>query len=507
MSEGGMYTLISLPPSRVLTDAEFVQDAVKLIKIPPGLPSKKPTAPTWQNPPHPTVSNAQSQSLSPETDIVIIGSGITGTGAAHFLLHNNDHLKITMLEARTAVSGATGRNGGHLVSDSDALFPALVKAVGVERAMETVTFSEANIRRLKELISCLSPEEREAVEYREVVSATSFTDHATFEDVVQGLRDFLKAVPEGDIKYKVLYKEEAIRIFNFTNTAGATAQKGVAALWPYRLLTAVLASLRMGFADRFALETNTPVTSVRAAEDVYIVNTPRGSIRAKHVIHCTNGYSAHLIPGLIGSLYPLRGTMSTQKLGPGFPHAGDTMSWSQESHGTYDGKTGHVHLGLYYAQQNAKTGVMFLGGESQSLRTLLSSDDSSVADDARATLTSAAPKIWKDAAPARPLEVWSGIMGFTADGMPIVGKLPRSLTGRLGSGEWIAAGFNGHGMDKCWLSGEAIARMVLGERDVAGFPKAYLVTDERVKTWSPETAAKTLMEQIIHGGSTPASKL
>jgi hypothetical protein len=62
-------------------------------------------------------------------------------------------------------------------------------------------------------------------------------------------------------------------------------------------------------------------------------------------------------------------------------------------------------------------------------------------------------------------------------------------------------------VDKCWLSGEAIARMVLGEREVAGFPKAYLATDERVKTWSPEVAAETLMDQIIHGGTAPASKL
>jgi FtsZ-binding cell division protein ZapB len=117
-----------------------------------------------------------------------------------------------MLEARTAVSGATGRNGGHLVSDSDALFSSLVKAIGVERAIETVRFSEANICRLKELLSTLSEEEREAVEYREVVSATSFTDQATFEDAVQGLRDFLKAVPESDIKYKVFSKEEATRV-------------------------------------------------------------------------------------------------------------------------------------------------------------------------------------------------------------------------------------------------------------------------------------------------------
>ncbi|RBR26404.1 uncharacterized protein FIESC28_00809 [Fusarium coffeatum] len=372
MSEGGMYilipSLISSAEHRRLHSrcCQAYQDTTRSSK-------QEAHSPTWQNPPHPTVSNAQSETLAQEADVIVFGSGITGIGAAHYLPHSASPLKVTMLEARTAVSGATGRNGGHLVSDSDALFPALVKAVGAERVIET----------------------REAAEYREVVSATMFTDQATFKDAVQSLRDFLKAVPEGDIRYKVFNKEEATRMFNFTNTAGATAKTGVAALWPYRLLTALLASLRKDFPDQ---------------GNSYIVHTTRGPIRTKDVIHCTNGYSAHSITGLVGSLYPLRGTMSTQKLGPDFTHAGDKMSWSQESHGTYNGKTGLVHLGLYYAQQNAKTGVMFLGGKSQNLRTLLSSDDSSVGDDARATLTSAAPKIWKDAAPTKPVDVWSEII-------------------------------------------------------------------------------------------------
>ncbi|KAF5548752.1 FAD dependent oxidoreductase superfamily [Fusarium napiforme] len=496
-----------------MTDSKFIQDVVKLITVQSGLPSSNPTTPTWQTPTHPTVANAQSQDFPSETDIIIIGSGITGIGAAHSLLNHpkGTGLKVTMLEARTAVSGATGRNGGHLVSDSDSLFPALAETIGVERAIETVRFSDANIRRLKELIAQLDPEDQEAVEFREVTSATSFTDQSSFQGAIEEVKQLLEAVPDSDIKFKVYNREEAATIFNLTNTVGAVAQTGVAALWPYRLLTAVLASLTKECSDRFSLETNTPVLSVQVQHDAlgypYLVRTSRGSIRAKHVIHCTNGYSSHLIPGLVGNLYPLRGTMSTQKLGPNFPRAGHNMSWSQVSLGTYDAKTGHIHLGLYYAQQNAKTGIMFLGGESQSLGGLLTSDDSNVADDARQTLTSAAPKIWKDAAPAEALNVWSGIMGFTADGMPIVGKLPQKFTGRSGSGEWIAAGFNGHGMDKCWLTGEAIARMVLGETNVPGFPKAYLLSDDRMKSWSPQGAAETLMDHIMVGSQVPTSHL
>ncbi|KAM0424316.1 hypothetical protein ACHAPT_010462 [Fusarium lateritium] len=497
-----------------MSQSDFIQDAVKLITARPGLPSPTPTTAAWQQPPHPTISNAQSPQLPNDTDVAIIGSGITGTAVAHYLLNHGGqtNLRVTMLEARTAVSGATGRNGGHLVSDSDALFPSLVKEVGIDQAVETVRFSEANIRRLRDLTAQLNPQDRQAVELRTVTSTTAFQDQESFEEAVDGLQQLLKAVPDGDLKYKVCNKEDVTKVFGYHNVAGVIEQHGVAALWPYRLLTAVLASLRKEFPGRFSLETKTPVLSIHHRDEAsqtfpYTLHTPRGSLRAKHVIHCTNGYSGHLIPHLAGKLYPLRGTMSTQKMGPSFPHVGDKMSWSHISKGTYDAETGHAHLGLYYAQQNAKTGVMFLGGESQKLVGLLTSDDSFVGDDARSTLSSAASHIWEDAAPAELLKVWSGIMGFTTDGMPLVGSLPVALTGRSGGGEWIAAGFNGHGMDKCWLTGEALARMVLGEEEVAGFPKAFLLNSRRIKSWSAEKAAETLMDHIMLGGTAPTSRM
>ncbi|KAF4456138.1 FAD dependent oxidoreductase superfamily [Fusarium albosuccineum] len=492
----------------------FIHDAVKLITIRPGLPSAKPTVPTWQQPPHPTISNAQSPVLPKESDVIIIGSGITGIAVAHCLLNHSKakNLRVTMLEARTAVSGATGRNGGHLVSDSDSLFPALVKAVGLEQAIETVRFSEANIRRLRNLVTQLEPEDREAVEFRDVITTTAFEDQESFEEAEDAVNQLGKAIPNGDLKYKVSGKRDASTIFGYRDVAGVVEQHGVAALWPYRLLTAVLASLKRDFPGRFNLETNTPVKAIDHQQDMsraypYILHTSRGALVAKQVVHCTNGYSGHLIPNLVGKLYPLRGTMSTQKMGPSFPRVGDRMSWAHISKGTYNFETGHIHLGLYYAQQNAKTGVMFLGGESQKLSTLLTSDDSTVAKEAQETLCSAAPCIWKDVASTEPLDVWSGIMGFTADGMPLVGKLPTSLSGRSGDAEWIAAGFNGHGMDKCWLSGETIARMVLGEEAISGFPRAYLLSAQRVEAWTPEKAAETLMDHTMLSSTPPTSHL
>ena len=92
-------------------------------------------------------------------------------------------------------------------------------------------------------------------------------------------------------------------------------------------------------------------------------------------------------------------------------------------------------------------------------------------------------------------KVWSGILGFTSDGLPLVGRVPRELSNRDGDGEWIAAGFNGHGMDKCWLSGEAVARMALG-KDTPDFPDAFLLTRERRDRLGVDQSVEAFMSML-----------
>jgi monoamine oxidase len=88
--------------------------------IPVTLPRANPTISYWQDPPDPEIAdylsgNVESRSrILPDTaDILIIGSGITGSCIAYNLLQDqqNHGKKIVMLEARQACSGATGRNG------------------------------------------------------------------------------------------------------------------------------------------------------------------------------------------------------------------------------------------------------------------------------------------------------------------------------------------------------------------------------------------------------------
>lgn len=160
-----------------------------LLNKPPGLPNPRPTVSAWQEPRHPTVGAVQSPKLPSEVDVAIIGSGVTGCGVAHTLLNhpNASKLRITILEAREAVSGATGRNGGHLVSNADELFPPVAEAMGMKEAKTVAHLSERTIARLKEIVAGLSEKDQVAAELRSLASTIVFEDRETFHEAKQAI--------------------------------------------------------------------------------------------------------------------------------------------------------------------------------------------------------------------------------------------------------------------------------------------------------------------------------
>jgi hypothetical protein len=76
-----------------------------------GLPSPNPTKSYWHKEPSKVLLGHRTTTELPETaDIVIVGSGITGSFAAHFLKNEGaKNQSVVLLEAREACWGATGR--------------------------------------------------------------------------------------------------------------------------------------------------------------------------------------------------------------------------------------------------------------------------------------------------------------------------------------------------------------------------------------------------------------
>lgn len=104
------------------------------------------------------------------------------------------------------------------------------------------------------------------------------------------------------------------------------------------------------------------------------------------------------------------------------------------------------------------------------------------------------PEVWGEEEGKAVKSMWTGIMGFTVDELPFVGKLSPAVTERevlqdkLSGSEWVAAGYSGEGMVNAWGCGTAVAQMVLEEMDVGfqsdwrdWFPEQMLVSEQRLK--------------------------
>lgn len=116
----------------------------------PGIPSSHGTTkPFWLNDCDPLLSTKQSPTLPQAADIVVIGSGISGMSVAHSILEDSDTWserssislkpRVLVLEARDFCSGATGRNGGHILETADD-FGHLETAHGTEAAIKLTNF-------------------------------------------------------------------------------------------------------------------------------------------------------------------------------------------------------------------------------------------------------------------------------------------------------------------------------------------------------------------------------
>lgn len=77
-------------------------------------------------------------------------------------------------------------------------------------------------------------------------------------------------------------------------------------MWPYKFILHLTKSALA--TELLNLQTNTPVTKVkRLPEGCFLVETPRGSTKAKKVVYANNAYVAGLLPEYGANIIPCKG--------------------------------------------------------------------------------------------------------------------------------------------------------------------------------------------------------
>ncbi|KAF8554435.1 FAD dependent oxidoreductase [Imleria badia] len=458
--------------------------------------------------------------LPQHADIVVIGSGITGTSVARTLLDRTHaegkHPVILMLEARDACSGATGRNGGHITPPVFRDFAIWQQDHGHAEAHKIAKFRLAHIQELRR-----AAEEEgllEQSQWRQVETVNAFFDRELFARVKAKLQAYQQALPSEASHHRVYESAEAIQKYNLAPDAAGCIAFSAGAIHPYNFVTGILSNLLNRYPNNFLLCTNNPCTSITgpsASDPLYTVVTPKGPVKTPHVIHATNAWTSHLLTPMRGKIIPFRGNMTAQRPGQSIP-----AEMLQRSFSFFEAPVGFDYLTqLPNGEHEFMLGASFAQAGGEGYEAVANSDDSTYSKRISAHLGGTLPRYFGEdnwGCEGQPPEgdtgewskgrvkaAWSGILGVSVDLLPWVGRLSPSISGRpapsiehgneamipTAPGEWIAAGYNGGGMVQAWMSGQALAEMVLGrEREgnlAEWFPDVYRVSTNRWKKAKP----------------------
>ena len=248
---------------------------------------------------------------------------------------------------------------------------------------------------------------------------------------------------------KVWDMVSARKAFQIPNTVGVITNPAHT-FSPYKFVCTLIG---MAVEKGLNLQTNTPVLSICPIPDSsllsrkWTVSTPRGTVHTDNIILATNAYSGQLCPPLQKYITPCRGQVVAQRPNPALLLAGGL----QRSFGVIDEATCDHYL-ICRPPGSSQAGDIILGGA----RGIAKGREEGVLDDSQINrvisenLRSEVRKIFgsKGQHPAPENEEdtimeWTGIMGMTRDGLPLVGEVEGQ------DGLFVCAGFGGHGMYRC----------------------------------------------------------
>ena len=194
------------------------QQALNRIYSDPGIPKNDSTTSSfWLQSLHERFAQRSSKPLPKETDVVIIGSGITGASIARTLLQNRDngasadpsHPAVTMLEARDICSGATGRNGGHILEIAIE-YAELADVFGEDAARKILRFRLAHLPETLAVAEELGLTEETQVRKVKILSA--YFGEEPWKAALEKFHRFKKGMPEESKDWVAIDSESTLKV-------------------------------------------------------------------------------------------------------------------------------------------------------------------------------------------------------------------------------------------------------------------------------------------------------
>lgn len=352
-----------------------------------------------------TISHWQADGTQAQRDVdfLVIGGGIVGCAAAYFAGQAGHDVVIA--ERHNLAMGASGRNAGFMITGLDTHYHKAIVRYGADVAYEMWELSQQTIAFWKQMIAQSS-----------VHVPLDESGSLLLAETAQEAQDIAlaaKALDAAGIEI-IYHKQDPLG----RGYHAAIEQPHDAAVQPFKLAHAVLEQSGAALVpdcEVYKIEQESP--------DVVTVYSKQYIFKAQHVLLCTNAYSPLIDPYFVGKVIPTRAQALITD-----PLPQPVMQ-----------SCGYSNYGYMYYRMTFDGRFLIGGGRDQHMAQENDTTEDRINPAVQAQLDRYIRKYFPeiDVPVARR---WAGIMGFSVDGLPLVGTLPHKK--RVG----FAVGFTGHGL-------------------------------------------------------------
>lgn len=386
-------------------------------------------------------------------DVCIVGAGYTGMWTAYYLKKAAPELSVVLLEKEFAGFGASGRNGGWLTNSITGGRDQYVSTHGAQAAKD---MQQAMNDTVDEVIRVCAVENI----YPDIVKGGEL-NIATNPAQLKRLEEW--AAEEHAWGY------DDVEVFGAQKTRERINIPGtLASIWHPHCARIQPAKLAQGL-RRVILELGVELyenTAVKSLSEGH-VHAAHGSVRARHVIRATEGFTAGLA-GLKRQWLPMNSSIIVTEPLP--EHVWDDIGWND-----YEtvGDMAHVY---FYAQRTADNRIA-MGGRGVPYRYGSRTDSSGGAQKATISqLTALTHRYFPLTREYEMEHVWSGVLGVPRDWSACVNYVSSTRMG-------YAGGYVGTGVTATNLSGRTLTDMILEKKT---FLTELPWVNHQARKWEPE---------------------
>ncbi len=368
-----------------------------------------------------------------DTEVAVIGAGITGTATALWLARAG--VQVRVLEARSIAAGASGRNGGFISDGTTASYATIIQRYGHEQARRLWAFTVRNHEYAERFIEELEQSGWPCA-YRRNGSLKLAATESELEQIIESA----SLLNEDGWEVKVVQRNGLpVRLRNVY--FGGAYYPANGEFHPAKFVTG-LALLAQQAGAVFHEES--PVIQISAGEDGVVLHTPGGTVQARTIVLATNAWLPEL-----GTLVGANWLSSCIT-----PTRGQIIATEPVSEQLFPCPCS-ADEGYQYWRQLSDGRLVVGGWRNRSFDTELQTFDETPNEGVQQHL---------DAFVHETLNLpqvgianrWAGIMGFTADSLPLIGRLPGVPNC------FIAGGYTGHGNAFAIHAALLISELVLG---------------------------------------------